>query len=575
MAFRWPWQSKDHPKVVDRPAVVEDREHLLNVNHELFRENQLLHDKLKLDPSTRYVLEEMKRSRSSATETYIVAAAFSSLYSKIAESRKQMIKEVDRVRNFYLTEVLLNQLVDDALTPEIGTGRIINVTSDKEHIQREIDRLNEQFGFDEVINSIKTDLIAYGEYTISTDVHPHPLVIQRKQAMVNGEAVNEDYFDGPQEETDEEGNSYGLVDLRDDVDIASVVPLTKWSETVGFLVRDKDQVVRREPADYVLFSFMSQRLRVDLHKEFGLNGQSVSELLKDIPRYIRVGKSVIYPVIAKLKELELLEAMVPATKLSKLSGGTLIGVKVPVGYDVEQALQACEKVEGLINKKVGIDPIRGELTIENIFAAAGKLKCIPVWGDQGELEKIDHKLDEPDDLMASNKELREIISTSIGVPPELIFGGADDASKGGMLRKYARYLRKLKSIQKAIGEGIRQIVYIHLANKNIRFESEDISVEFFNRLIETDNLDRLEFIDTTVSLLDNLKTFIFELAGETSPIAKRVKLAAFVEFISKQLAVVGLEHFIDVDGDGEAEGPFEGPPAPVTNRGGEVSITHP
>ena len=46
--------------------------------------------------------------------------------------------------------------------------------------------------------------------------------------------------------------------------------------------------------------------------------------------------------MSKIKELELLEQLVPATKISKLSNGTILGMQVPPNYNVEKGLAAAK-----------------------------------------------------------------------------------------------------------------------------------------------------------------------------------------------------------------------------------------
>ena len=541
MAISWPWQKKISESHAVEPSNGQEIVQLRELVEEL-------KEKSKLDPSMIAVFEAMKdRNQQGTVSDYVIAAAFRSIHLRLADSRKKIIREVDNIRSFYLVDAIIAQLTSDALTPEIGSGAVLYASSGKEHIQAEIDALEEKFDFDQIVTTITPDMLCYGDYTLSTSVHAS----KESQEKIKDESLkgstNEEYLDS---------SEFGLLDIDDDVEQGTVIPLTKFQTLTGYLIQDNERITRKEPADYVKFSLGSQRLRIDLHKEFNLDKLHNKEWLKEVPRYVRIGRSVIYPILSKLKELELLEAMIPATKLAKLTSGTLIGVQVPAGYDIQQAMEACKKIEGLINQKVGVDPVRGDLTIENILAVAGKLKCIPIFGDKGQLTKLDYKQDEPDDLTNSAKDIRELICSSIGIPYELIFGG--DGTKTELLKRYARYLRLLKQIQKAVEEGVRQIIYIHLANKGIDFNAEDINVEFTNKLIEIDNLDRLEFADTTISLLANLKNFVMDLAATESPINKRVKLAAFVDFLNDQLTTVGLGGLIDVDGDGEAEGGWEG-----------------
>lgn len=477
---------------------------------------------------------------------YRVASALAATYMKVSDSRKKLIRDVDRMRSFYLVDVIITQITEDALAPEIGTGYVLEASSNNPEIQKEIDLLEEKFDFDQLAMSITPDLLAYGEYTLEAKIKANPRsnnVPHDPQSATQAKMTKGD--ENKLNEEIEMEDDYGLDEIKDTVDQGSVVAISKWNHIEGYVVSDgKGQIVWKEPADFIKFSLSSTRVRIDLFKEFGLKNIP-EKWAEKLPRFVRVGKSVIYPIIAKLKELELLEALVPATKLSKLSQGSLIGVSVPAGMDIERAMDVAKQMEQLINKKVGVDPVLGELTIENIMSVAGRIKTIPQFGDKGQLSKMDYKPDEPDELLSSLTDIRKAILTSVGIPYELVFGG-EDSKKGEILKKYARYLRKLKNIQKSIEEGIRQIIYIHLANKGIDFKTDDIKVEFMNKLIEVDNLDKLEFMDTTVGLLDNVKKFVLEI-NDTPATAGRVNVEALLQFLNDQLNVIGFTNIIKVD----------------------------
>lgn len=520
-----------------------------------------------------------ERLQSKELQDYQVAAAYTAAFTRVSEVRYETIRQVEAVRLFYIVDAILNQVTEDALAPEVGTGEILTVSSENEEIQKELDLLDEKFDFDQIVRNITPDLLAIGEYTLKTKVNPTDNTVDGNEDPSDAESE-----DGGEEEnsesatnefqkvknrrmrkgsskyrlSEEDEKKYGLIDILDVVEQGSVISLSKDGMIEGYLtIDDKGKVIEAEPADYIKFSLDSQRVRVDVAQELGYHAQSRSggtyhtnksmpKLPDHVPRFVRVGKSLIFPVISKIKELQLLEALVPATKISKLTSGTVVGVNVPPGYEVEQGLKAAEKVEGVLNKKVGVDKNLGEINVENIMYAAGRMKVVPLFGDKGQLERMDFKSDEPEDLLASVDDIRRVILASVGIPFEIMFQ-SDEGNKGEVLKRYARYLRRLKNIQRALQDGIRQIVYIHLANKGVDFATEDVVVEFRNRLIEIDNLDRLEFMDTTVGMLKNLVDFFVELGDEGSPFENRIDNDSVISFVNEQLSVIGLESVIIED----------------------------
>jgi hypothetical protein len=445
---------------------------------------------------------------------YAVAASMSSIYTQVSSKRSEMIVEVDKLVEFYLTDAILNQFADDALSPDIHTGDVIKIYSKNKEINKKITELDKKIKFDNLVNGILVDLLSYGEYTLRPE-----------------------YDD-----------KKGIISIKDDVNQIDVIALSDINgEVIKYLVLEEGKFYLKEKHEYVKFSLSNKKIRINLKKEFGPKTiRENKKIFESIPNYIRIGRSVIYPVRSKLKELELLEKLVPATKLSKLSSGTVIGIQVPPGMDITKAMEATKKVEGLLNKKVGYDDAAKELSVENIMAVAGKLKCVPIFGDKGQLTKLDYKADEPDDLLASVEENRRTICNSAGIPYELIFG-SDGEQGAGSLKRYARYLRKLKAIQRSICEGVIQIVCFHLANSGVTFVESDICVEFRNKLIEIDNLDKLEFMDTTVNMLNNIVGFVLDKAGPDSPLKGNIDLNALVRFMDTQLSTVGLQDLIKED----------------------------
>jgi len=448
-------------------------------------------------------------------EDYYQRVVLISTITNVARSRKELVKKVDEVKSFYLVDAILQQYVEDALSPDISTGDILEVRSDNSNLNKELKYLDENFKFDSLVEDIAFDLLCYGEYTLSTKVE----------------------------------KDKGLVELNDDVDQSSVFAVTKSGEITKYLVRTSehgvDKVTVKEPFEYVKFMLSGRKVRLNLVDEIGKELYKRVKDKDDIPRFVRVGRSLIYSIIPKIKELQLLEALVPASKLNKMTQGSVVGVAVPSNTPPDQAFKVAKRIEDLLNKRVGVNTTTKSLAIEDAIAAAGKLKVVPVFGDKGQLQKFDYKMDEPDDLLNSIEDLRKVICTTVGIPYEILFGG--EGPKGELLKRYARYLRRLKSIQRAICNGIKQIVFIHLVNKGISFTPSDIEVSFRNKLVEIDNLDSLEFMDASVGMLSNVKDFIFDLASEGSPLRDYVDFDRFVEFLNKQFSIVGLGGVVRVE----------------------------
>ena len=505
---------------------------------------------------------------------YRVSSALSVIFTTVQDHRTELIKAVDEVKSFYLACAIIDQIAEDALSPDVSTEEIINVKSKKPEVQKRMDELDERFGYDRIINDIKRDLLAYGEYTLSTKVDgpgkedekppegeepvdPSTVDTRRKDRMITDPAGTTIDTEGKPVEPKKpstNGQPKGIIEINDDVDQRDVIAITQNGEITGYLTLERESGnlgrvggIKRAtivaPSRFINFSLNDAKIRVNLREDPIIKTIESGEVTKKIPRFVRIGRSILYPILSKIKELQLLEQLVPATKLQKLASGTIIGMRVSTGYDVKKGFEAAKEAEGLINKKIGIDTRTNLINVENIMSTVGSIKLVPLFGDKGELVKFDYKPDEPDDLLQAINDIRKVILASVGIPFEILFGSDSAESKGELLKRYARYLRRLKTIQTSIADGVRQMVEIHLVNTKTEFvPSEDIQIEFKNKLIQVDLLDELEFLDTTVGMLGNVLRFLGIEEELMSKVSNKKELLIFLQ---SKLRVLGLDKVID------------------------------
>jgi len=477
--------------------------------------------------------KELERARQDALgmtlsqfhRSYILTA-YSSIYTRVSTKLQKVICAVDNVRDFYLVESILSQITDDALSPKIGSEDIVKFSHPDVHVNAFLQVVKKRTNLDQLIENLTPDLCAYGEYVVETVVDA-----EKKQ---------------------------GVTDLIDGVDQGKVITLLQDGRATGYLVTDEvdGTIVKKELADYIKFSIGGQRIKVRFDDSLPMmvrDNPKLKAFFKKAPRYIRIGRSLLYPALGKIKELELLEKLVPATKINKLSQGNLVGISVPESLNLDAGMNAALRIENMINKAVTVDQEMKEITVEAILSSAGRTRVIPIFGDKGRLEKFDYKSDDADDAFTNVKELRDVICDSIGVPAELIFK-SDATSKAETLKRYAKYLRKLKRIQKAILDGCRQLVAIHLANSG--FSSVDpstVEITMQNSLVEIDNLDKLEHADVTISFLKNIKDFFIDISSDDSPFKSYVRMASVVNYMEDSLKTIGLADAIktkeEVDAD--------------------------
>lgn len=474
---------------------------------------------------------------------FYVHAAYAAIYSKISNQRLLMLRDLESIRDFYITEVILNQITEDVLAPKVGSDEVFRYSSKNEKHQQILDQLCKKQNLNQMIKNITPDLCFYGDYAVAN--------------KIDTERVD--------------GKGKGIVAIRDNVDIMSVIPIRDGENLIGYLHKEEktNNVVFTYPSDFTLFSLGGSRVKVDIGNHLprfvrNESNKDLVDLLEKLPKYVRIGKSIFHRMSNKVRELELLERLIPATKISRLTQGNILSMNLPESYDLVKGISAADRFEQLLNRRVNVDPHSGEITAEAILTMAGRTRVLPTFGDKGAVSKFDTKNEDVDDITNTVTDLRSLILDSIGVPSELIYK-SEDVSKNNNIRRSAKYIRKLKIIQKALADGLKLIAITHLINMGESVDMDEIEVVFTNALIELDNLDKLEFTQATITILKDVKAFFDDLLDENSPYKDSVDRNKLLEFLDENLKYVGLSDVIKTKKEGGKDLTSVPTPAPAAS----------
>jgi hypothetical protein len=245
-------------------------------------------------------------------------------------------------------------------------------------------------------------------------------------------------------------------------------------------------------------------------------------------------------VISKVKELMVLEQLIPASKLNQLLTGSLVGLQIPASMSPDEGFKAARRYEQLLNRHRGVDRSTGELTIVDIIGVAGKIRVLPQFGDKGQLQNINDVKDNRnvDDLISTIRDIREMICSSMGFPTEILFGGQQAEGKPEFLKRYSRYLRKLKDVQFCIANGVTQICLAHLANRGIQnVRQSDIQVNFRNEMVNIDELEKIEFHSAIITIINEVNTFVEQMM--TGHFENFIDKDAYQAYLYKSFALLG------------------------------------
>jgi len=421
-------------------------------------------------------------------------SAFASILEqvqKVAKTRTEYLSKLKEIEDFYLTDVIVNTIADDALAVSSVEGEILELSSQNKTINKLLKELQEVVDLDQVAADIVPELLLNGEYFLG-------------------------FVDG---------------DVVDDLAQNRYIAAYKKGLPSKYISTDRrtGNVVAEDPNEIVHFTYSNKRIRVSLKDTFGNKKQS--KTIKEFPKVFRMGRPLFYGgMTAKMKELKLLEQLVPAAKLAQVAKGTIVGVSVPATMDAKEAFKAVQRYQNILNRKKGVNTSTGTMSAEDVSNVAGRTQVIPIFGDKGDLRQMDVRDDSKiDDLLQSIQDIREVILSSIGIPPSLIF--SSDTNKGDLIRQHARYGRILRGVRKSVANGFTQLAYIWLASHGIKIvKKDDVQVRFYSRLPDIQELDSLELSSATASIAGDLQSFISDLSDNEN-IADKINYDSYEDWL--------------------------------------------
>ena len=146
------------------------------------------------------------------------------------------------------------------------------------------------------------------------------------------------------------------------------------------------------------------------------------------------------------------------------------------------------------------------------------------------------------DVLPNITDSREVAAQSVGIPPELLFG--EVGNRRAALKQYARYSRRVKSIQRALVSGLKQLALNHLAHKTMKddISLDEILVDMRSNINidELDNLEGTELVISSITELNNLVELIHE-----SPLDLKeyIDKEEYVKHIKSTLKSIGFKAY--------------------------------
>jgi len=429
--------------------------------------------------------------------------------------KQRMIETVEAYKDTFFHQMIVNLLVDDALSMDPVTGDVVEITTVDESLKSIVEGIQERIDLDAFISSIVEDVVAYGDYVVR---------------VVN---------DGRK-----------VVALEDDIDQKKVIVVYKSGRPVCLV--DYSEVTKNSDkammnyVEFLHFSVSPRKVRLKLPDKV------YEQVAKEgFTEYVRFGKPLFWGLWDLLNSLYILMVFYPVFCVQKLNATTVIGVKVPQETSIQRAWDIAKKYQELLNVYTTVDE-RGRVALVDVIDTVGRYKVVPMWGDEkGFMQLADPKLEESFALDIV-EELKVTLCAALGVPYNFLFGSREGMTKLDTLKSFSRYVKKVASIQRAIREGLYQLVRIEAKLQGLGdIPVERIDVRFRNALISTEHLDKLEFVTGMIETVRGTVESVNDIAGVLEGILDKGKI---VNFLNDYFGLVGLEGVIQISKSEEGEG---------------------
>lgn len=394
-------------------------------------------------------------------------------------SRTELLMELRKVESNELVQTLLQSLTADAFD-SISDETFLSVEYDdgldkeskiSKTIQDEINSFVTKHDIAGLSRDIIPDWLLQGEYFLRTKV-------------VKGQ---------------------GVVEIIDDCDTEDYLALYKGRELDSYFRYNRKgqqyELLDKDELTHFVLDSNKIRVRVELAHD-----------IRNLPEVIRVGKSVVYPVLNSLRKLTILETTALAMELKRVLSPILVSVDVQPDTDVQNITDIIDKYENYLND-INMEARNADnFSVADILQTASRIKVIPRFTDsKGTLEQIRFDYDNSD-LNNRINDIRKNIAMAIGVPSFQVSYGDQLLGKTDMLKVYSAYARKLVGIQSCFGNGIRNLIYKHLTHKGLFVNESNIKVKFK----AVTNVDMLDDIEVLVAVMTAVNDFFNLVSGVAS-----------------------------------------------------------
>ena len=433
-------------------------------------------------------------------------------------ARSEIFAAIDIIKYLDISQQIIETVVNDAFysfdSKEPFTIEYIGDAYDAEEINARIQRTIQRLKLYQVFKDIADDLVTYGEYYLETPC---------KQGLGIAE-INDTVFVN------------NVISIYDNYELLYHVAERKTNYGTEIVQVDKDSLSH--------FVLDSKRIRTRAGKFSNIVG---------VPEVVKVGRSILLPVLKLLQRYNLLDIASIAQDLKTALMPPIVKLGVSDQMTPEQLIDAVKKYEEYFTEMGdslhSIDASK-EVNPQDILRLATQVKIVPSSDKSGALEKQDFasstNLNESQDRLVSR------IKGTIGIPSD-----EEQKSRLDNLREKSRYAKKLLDIQDGTAHSVSNLILKDLKYQGIIIDESNIAFKF--KAIQNPNIeeDAEGMFHLASSARDVIRTYV-ETAEDIGGLKiNPAKAKKFIETMMSRFSqcdgMLELDAFSDAEIPGEDE----------------------
>lgn len=390
------------------------------------------------------------------------------IFKSTFSTRDDIYEAIDAIKYLDLSQQIIETIVNDAFysfdANEPFTIKYVGKSYDADEINARIQRTIQRLKLYQLFRDIVDDFVTYGEYYVETPCR----------------------------------EGLGIAEINDTVDLHKVISIYDNYELLYHIATRKtstgSEIVQIDKDALSHFVLDAKRIQVRAGQFQDVVG---------VPESIKIGKSVLLPVLKLLQRYNLLDVADVANTLKKSLLPPMITLNVGEQSNMDKIIEDVKKYEeyfvemGDALHSIGQSK---EITIEQLVQLATQVKIVPTTEGKGRLERPDLRQDMS--LQETQDKLTARIKSTIGLPND-----EEGKSRIDNLREKARYAKKLIDIQFGAGHSIANLILKDLRYQGILIDEANLEVAF--KAIQNPNIeeDAENMFHLATSARDIIRTY--------------------------------------------------------------------